>query len=678
MYYFTETFGPFQTAIINPTGTVKSTASTHMNFSHGSSHINPQPLNDYYQDMLIGTYMLPPSPTRVPVTVFEHLKIPTRANKKVNTKKYIYDFFKRPSNVNEIARLTSGCVTQAALNQNQNDTIKSKKKERKNSQTHTNIESSLSSLENYELCPQYTEQNIGYFQYQSQHQYITPPYRQYTPHNRPVAYIETIYNPTNYNNFETLRNYHCIANYVQSSPAPVNSSMRNYPEFFHPQQQQNHNHHHHHQHYQHHVNYKTEESSSKCSTMRQKGDSKTRAKSRTKSKSIERVLDENSVSVRSKSTKSSKKSTPVTTTLKVTEASFKSEKGESAVAEKKREKDAVEKSAFKKLTYLLNGTARKSRLSKEMKTANNYNETLTSDNSTNNSSINLSHSSIRVNASGTCSTPSIKFKDNGNKKTADSIKTEKVCVVGIPPPVTTPASCQSAVPPPPAPPIDINILKPVSCSNNFLTLKNSSKMRIPIPDKEITKTFDVVLDELKTKLARIQTSENKYATSGEDDINHFERLLHKPVLITLNNSDVLMPEIARIRANNKDLVNLKTNAKNIFNEMVSKERFILGHVERGNGSCSSSNNLDYKMENLNNGGGGGLAVERSSSSVNSNGKEELKEYIVITKSDSSFISDGKASQNAFGDRQQAMRTGEADEHLQQQHNYASSKLGGYI
>lgn len=80
-------------------------------------------------------------------------------------------------------------------------------------------------------------------------------------------------------------------------------------------------------------------------------------------------------------------------------------------------------------------------------------------------------------------------------------------------------------PPPPAPPIDLDLFKPINNSFVFSRLNLMKRSITRERDLETTKSFDAVVSELKTKLNKIRTN--------DENIIKFETLLQKSPGLTL-------------------------------------------------------------------------------------------------------------------------------------------------
>jgi hypothetical protein len=553
----------------------------NMNLGHrtiGYASLNNQNLthqfiNEYFSDNGMMAPMMGAVPvTGAPVTIFDHIEIPTR-NKKLTATKYISDFLK--------GRLATGDAPLGSPNSSDSTSKRQYDEQKSAMMSKSGLESNFSDVS-------YNPQNVSFT-------YINP---QYGYNNHGVM-------------MDPFSNYP-VPNYVSTlTPHATINFTRNYPEFFNNYDFRK-------------LEHGSASNNKKCSTLR----SKEKTRSRVKSKSIDRILDERQSTSQSKLTKVQKQELieesrnavrkPHCKELKTSKHSLKENEPETATKKTEVKHDTFkekhsERSAFKKFTDLLNNTARKSRSPRLSKNStgsvvSSSNSSVISDKS-NSCSIKKEESlSSNMNYSAKNQRPTTVHEDEKKNKTpsqnvsSSAVKTTEVSFT-----------------PPPAPPIDMSVFKPVVSS--FLTLKKSTKMRIPIPDDTMTKTFDIVLDELKSKLARIRTS--------NENLTNIDNLLHKPVLN--EKEQHLSDDSTKIKcASVSDCENLsdsKSVAKKFSCEAVKNDKLVLRHRERiiVNDATSSTNRISNA----------------------SSGREELKELIFITKSDSSYVNDEYQNQESI-------------------------------
>jgi hypothetical protein len=590
----------------------------HQTLGYSSSHnknLTHQFINEYFTDNGLVTPMMGATPTTGgrdgPVTIFDHIEIPTR-NKKLTATKYICDFLK--------SRIATGSVpTPGAANSP--DSISNRK------YSIDDQKSSLMSMSGLEA----NFSDISHNPKNVSITYINPHYSHNSHHGMMMT--------TTTDPFST---YHPV-NYMNPN-ATVNFSRRNYPDLFHNYDYRK-------------VEHGGVASNKKASsTVR----SKNKAKARVKSRSIDRALDERQPqTLRSKSgvkkqselvdDHSHEKKHEESKETKASKHASKENEPEEVVIKKTSEKHEKskhsEKSAFKKFTNMLNNTARKSRSPrlKQTSTVDSVvslsNSSVTSDKSGCGSSKKEGGSSSSVvnnnnnnNNNNNSNTSSGHEEDESKIKTTSSQKTPVVAVK---------KTEVKYNPPPPAPPIDLSVFKPVVAG--FHTLKKSTKMRIPIPDDTMTKTFDIVLDELKSKLARIRTS--------NEDLTNIDNLLHKPVVLAKEGAsptlleDSIMKLIHHMSASDcgENWSNSRRVAKTLSCEAAKMDKVVLRHVTTNDSSNNYSRSSNSKFDCSFN------AANRTSnmSSCGGGDREELKELIFITKNDSSYVNDEYQNQESI-------------------------------
>lgn len=136
--------------------------------------------------------------------------------------------------------------------------------------------------------------------------------------------------------------------------------------------------------------------------------------------------------------------------------------------------------------------------------------------------------------------------------------------------------------PPPAPPFDKSLF---TCPDNSTLFSKSSLRRsniVRLPDEEISKTFDVVLDELKEKLAKIKGC-------AADYINNFDTVLHKPNIPTTSSASKEDPSSSKTLIKIKSsLKPTKRNQADSFSSSTSSSRSSSSSSTCNDSNCSDS------------------------------------------------------------------------------------------
>jgi hypothetical protein len=635
-----------------------------------------------------------PSATTSPgVTIFDHIEIPTRNKKLNNATKYIYDFLKGRTSGGGGGEASSDSISKRKHSLNNDLPLSS-------TMSFSGIESNFSDAsgcgsghsghpQNVSLTyinPAYNYNQLmattalGHnHNHHSHHQSYVPqtavdnyPVSYFSPHASTVEFARNTYVADNFHNFNYRR--------LESGAASHGSYKKG--------------------------------SSTLIRTGKRDGFSTGKSSGRVKSKSIDRALLDNEDrvithkregAIRGKSSKGSMKKQDMPT-IPVTETTPKTavKEGKVNAYEKSKDKksgfeDSVdnktkisskkspqnnenleektvisdinkssskkqpEKSAFKRLTTILNDTVRKSR----------------------------SHA-VNGPTTSTCSSSSVTTSgsDETNTSSKRSVKKEDAVVKTV---VIEKTASNGSIAPPPAPPIDINVFRPVGASS-FLTLKKSNKLRIPIPDDKMSKTFDIVLDELKSKLARIQR------TASGEDVSNVDSLLRKPDPHSSvkhdDESRSLIAEVVKLRycvsggtaVDGSHRWEHMTAAKNLSSEAMVK----MEQLGSSSGASRSLRHVDVAIEGTTDGGympsscssltssnklGGCVSQKQQPrlasnrlSNVSNGGREEFKDFIVITKSDNNYECHAQDSLvNAVGSNMNTQNS--SGQQQQQQHFY---------
>jgi hypothetical protein len=204
----------------------------------------------------------------------------------------------------------------------------------------------------------------------------------------------------------------------------------------------------------------------------------------------------------------------------------------------------------------------------------------------------------------------------------------------------------------------------------------------------MSKTFDIVLDELKSKLARIQR------TASGEDVSNVDSLLRKPdSQCSVKHDDEsrsLIAEVVKLRycvsggtaVDESHRWERMTAAKNLSSEAMVK----MEQLGSSSGVSRSLRHVDLAIEGTTDGGDscssltssnklGGCVSQKQQprlannrlSNVSNGGREEFKDFIVITKSDNNYECHAQDSLvNAVGGN---MNTQNSNGQQQQQHFY---------